>query len=99
MERRTYTKEFKIEAVKLSDAEDVSVAQVAEELGIRPKLLYRWRSELREEGEQAFPGQGKAKDEEVAELKRELLRVRQERDILKKALSVFAQHERGSMSL
>jgi len=94
MERKMYTKEFKLEAVKLSDAKDVSVVQVAKELGIGPKLLYRWRSELKEEGEQAFPGKGKVRDEEVAELKRELLRVRQERDILKKALSVFAQPER-----
>jgi transposase len=69
---------------------------VAENLGIRPELLYRWRGELRRAEGEAFPGKGKLKpqDAEVARLRRELEQARIERDILKKALSVFAQPNR-----
>jgi len=83
MERRKYTKEFKQEAVKLSCESNRSVAEVAKNLGIRPELLYRWRSEQRQEGEDAFPGKGKTKlsEEEVRRLRRELEQVRMERDI------------------
>jgi len=93
MTRPTYTKEFKQEAVQLSYASDSSVAQVAQNLGIRPELLYRWRAEQRREGGDAFPGKGKVKpsEEELHRLRRELEQVRMERDILKKALSVFAR--------
>lgn len=94
MERKTYSQEFKLEAVNLSNQADVSVVQIARELGISAKLLYRWRSELKESGEQAFPGKGKPRDEELYELRRELERVKQERDILKKAMSVFARDEK-----
>ncbi len=95
MKRLEFTKEFKEEAVSLSSQEGVKVAQVARELGIRPALLYRWRAEMRTDGEEAFPGKGKLKasDEEVRQLQRELARVRMERDILKKALRVFARPE------
>lgn len=93
MERRTYAKEFKQEAVELSQQREVSVAQVARELGVRPELLYRWRGEMKQDGGEAFPGKGqqKAGEEEMRQLQRELERVRMERDILKKALSVFAR--------
>ncbi len=96
MERRTFTKEFKLEAVELSQKGDISTAQLARDLGIRPGLLYRWRSELREDGAEAFRGKGqlKADEAEMRALRRELERVRMERDILKKALSVFAQPAR-----
>ncbi len=96
MERRTFTKEFKQEAVQLSYDSDSSVVQVAKNLGINPRLLYRWRSEQRQEGEDAFPGKGKRKpsEEEWLRLRRELEQVRMERDILKKALSVFARASR-----
>jgi len=95
MKRREYTKEFKQEAVALSNHEGVKAAQVARELEISPALLYRWRTEMRSNGEEAFRGKGKLKasDEEVRQLQRELARVRTERDILKKALRVFARPE------
>ena len=64
MERRTYSQEFKLEAVQLSYDSDISVSQVAENLGIRPELLYRWRSEQRREGNDAFPDKGKSKPSE-----------------------------------
>ncbi len=93
MKRNEYTQEFKQEAVSLSNRDGVKVRQVALELGIRPELLYRWRAEMRNNGAEAFPGKGRlrASDEEVRDLQRELDRVRMERDILKKALRVFAQ--------
>ena len=93
MTRRTFTKEFKQEAVQLTYDSDIPVAQVAQNLGIRPELLYRWRQEAKQEGEDAFPGKGKSRpsEEEVRRLRRELDQVRMERDILKKALSVFAR--------
>ena len=93
MERRTYSKEFKQEAVQLSYDSDSTIAQVAENLGIRPELLYRWRREQHQEGDDAFRGKGisKASEEEMRRLRRELDQVRMERDILKKALSVFAR--------
>ena len=93
MTRRTFTKEFKQEAVQLSYDSEISMVQVAQNLGIRPALLYRWRAELGREGGDAFPGKGKTKpsEEEMRRLRRELEQVRMERDILKKALSVFAR--------
>ena len=95
MKRREYTKEFKQEAVALSNQEGVKATQIARELGISSALLYRWRADMRSNGEEAFPGKGnlKASDEEVRQLQRELARVRMERDILKKALRVFARPE------
>lgn len=97
-ERRIYTAEFKQEAVRLSYQSGVSVVQVAEELGITGQLLYKWRKRAREQGDLAFPGNGKvAMTEEQREnqrLRRELERVKQERDILKKAVGFFARESK-----
>ena len=94
--RRTFTREFKEEAVRLAEGSDRSAAEIARELGIHPNLVYRWRKELYEEGNEAFPGHGKLKpsDEEVMQLRRELERIRQERNILKKALVFFAEESK-----
>lgn len=92
--RRKFSAEFKREAVALTAQSDVSVAQVARELGIAPNLLSRWRRALHAEGAKAFPGKGVARDEEVARLKRELARVRRERDFLKDAAGYFAKASR-----
>ena len=89
--RRKFSAEFKREAVALTAQPDVSVAQVARELGIGANMLARWRRELEVEGPKAFRGQGFARDEEVARLKRELARVRRERDFLKDAAAYFAK--------
>ncbi len=72
-------------------AERARVAQVARDLGIGPNILSRWCRELHAEGTQAFRGMGVARDEEVARLKRELARVRRERDFLKDAAGYFAK--------
>lgn len=92
-ERRKYTPEFKREAVELSRTTDKTVAQVARELGISPRLLYRWRSESAELKEEAFPGQGNrpALEAENVRLRREVARLEQEREILKKALDIFSR--------
>jgi len=89
--RRRFSAEFKREAVALTGHPDASVAQVARELGIGANLLGRWRRELHAEGTQAFRGTGVVRDEEVARLKRELARVRRERDFLKDAAGYFAK--------
>ena len=78
-ERRVYTTEFKREAVQLSEQTDVSVAQVAQELGVSDCSLYKWRKQARASGELAFPGNGKvaltAEQQENVRLKRELERL------------------------
>ena len=96
--RKVYTAEFKREAVRLSEQPDVSVPQIAEELGVSEHSLYKWRRLAREQGGLAFPGHGKvALTEEQREnqrLRRELERVKQERDILKKAVGFFARESK-----
>ena len=91
--RRTYDKEFKEQAVALSYQAGTTAAQVARELGIRTELLYRWRAQSKLNGAAAFPGKGNvpADQAQLRQLQRELERVRQERDVLKKALSVLAR--------
>lgn len=91
--RRSYTREFKVEAVRLAHESEKSVAQIARELGIHPTLLGRWIKQLEVDPEQAFPGKGhlKDRDEEVRRLRLELERVTQERDILKKAVAIFSK--------
>ncbi len=85
--RQTYTREYKIEAVRLSSAGTRSVAAVAADLGIRRDQLYQWRREFANAGIAAFPGNGRVNsaDEELLRLRRDLKRVTEERDFLKKA--------------
>ena len=92
MDRRPFTKEFKEEAVRLSFQGHKPVGAVAEALGIQPNNLWRWRKEYKQNAENAFPGNGKLKpgDEEMRRLKRENTQLREERDILKKALAIFS---------
>ena len=91
--RRTYTAEFKAEAVKLVTEQGYSVAEAARSLGIHKTLLRSWKQALRDKGDQAFPGHGKlpAIEEELRRLRAENKRLRAECDILKKATALFAQ--------
>ncbi len=91
--RRSFTKEFKVEAVRLLTEGGRSLAQVARELGIRDTVLGRWKQELVESPEGAFPGhgQGNPAAEELRQLRRENARLRMERDILKKAAAIFSK--------
>ena len=90
---KRYSREFKIEAVRLSYEEGQGVTKVARELGISKSALYRWRSEYSENGAEAFPGKGKMmdKDAEIARLRRELREAQMEAEILKKATAIFAR--------
>ena len=94
--RRTYTREFKVEAAKLSYNSDKPVEEIAESLGVSQSSLNRWRREYREDPDQAFPGQGqqKERDAEVARLKKALKQAQMENEILKKAAAIFTQNLR-----
>jgi transposase len=94
-EQRTFTKEFKLEAVQLVQRSGKSQAQIARDLGIADSTLHQWCKEFAEQGSQAFPGSGHqtAQEEELRRLKRELEVTRQERDILKKALAIFSRSQ------
>ncbi|MEQ9448981.1 MAG: transposase, partial [Rhodospirillaceae bacterium] len=81
--RRRFSPEFKREAVELTRHPDVSVTQVARDIGIAANLLSRWRRETDEQGRTAFGGTGTPRDEEVARLKRENARLKKERDFLR----------------
>jgi transposase len=91
--RRNYTREFKLEALELMETSDKPIAQIERELGLSKGLLHHWRKQLTEDGDEAFPGQGRLKesDERIRQLERENEVLRQEREILKKAITVFAQ--------
>ena len=94
--RRTFTKEFKQEAVELTQATGRPVREIERDLGLPRGILYRWRRELASDGEDAFPGHGslKPEDEEMRRLRHENELLREERDILKKALGIFSQERR-----
>ena len=95
--RKTFTREFKLEAVRLLERSDRPAAEVARELGIKRNQLYKWQEQLSAKGEAAFPGHGRRvqdQDAEIARLKHELERVKEERDILKKAAQYFAKESR-----
>jgi transposase len=93
MERRRFTREFKLEAVKLIREREVSVAQAARDLGVQQSVLRSWVKAFADDPAQAFPGHGQMKPEqaEIARLRREVAKLRAERDILKKAAAYFAK--------
>jgi transposase len=95
-EQRTFTKEFKLEAVRLVQSSGKSITQIARDLGIADSTLHHWCKVQAEQGEQAFPGSGHqtAQEEELRRLKRELETVRQERDILKKVVHIYSRDVR-----
>ena len=93
--RRQYSEEFKKDAVSHSLTSEKTVEEVARDLGIAHSNLRRWRAQYSKRGELAFPGKGKQRltpqEEEIRRLKKELYDIRQERDILKKALAIFTK--------
>ena len=92
--RRKYDREFKLEAVRLVTDGGRPVVEVARDLGIHENLLYNWRRKYLDDSVHSFPGKGHLKpaDEEMRRLKKELTDVKEERDILKKALAIFSKH-------
>lgn len=93
--RRKFSEEFKREAVALSYSSGKTIDEAANDLGISRSVLVRWRGEVKELGERAFPGHGVQKlaplEEENRRLKRELAIVTEEREILKKAVTIFSK--------
>ncbi|ROR24742.1 transposase [Comamonas sp. BIGb0124] len=91
--RRTFSREFKLEAVKLVTERGVTVAQAAKDLDLHENVLRKWVREQRAAPQDAFPGQGKqtAQDQEIAQLRKEVAKLKMERDILKKAAAYFAR--------
>jgi transposase len=94
--QKVYTREFKEEAVRLAQTSGKPITQVARELGISDSSIHQWRKELVHHGKEAFPGSGHQTplEEENRRLKRELERVQQERDILKKVVSIFSRESK-----
>lgn len=91
--RRQFSREFKLEAVKLVTNRGVSVAQAARDLDVHENILRKWVRELASDPQQAFPGQGVMKPEqaEIKRLKKENAKLKMERDLLKKAAAYFAR--------
>jgi transposase len=92
-QRRTFTREFKVEAVRRITAEGKSLSEVARELDLGESLLRSWKVAFASEGERAFPGKGypSPAEEELRRLRAENQRLRMEREILKKATAFFAK--------
>ena len=94
--RKRYSREFKLEAVRLITEKGYSIAEASRNLGVEYSVLRRWKKQLADDPQNAFPGKGqlKASDQELRALQRELERVKEERDILKKALAYFAEDQK-----
>ena len=93
-EHRRYSQEFKLEAVRLAALGEKTKARIARELGIRVNLLRNWRLEFEEEERTGTPKRAPVQEDDLAKLRRENARLREENELLKKAAIYFA---RGSM--
>lgn len=93
-QRKIYDRQFKIDAVSLVINGGRAVSEVARDLGINANVLHRWKRELTREQAEAFPGKGRLgpQEEELRRLRRELEQVKEDREILKKALGFFSKH-------
>ena len=94
--RRVFTDEFKREAVRLAD-ERGNVQQTARDLGVHANLIHDWKRRLttKADRETAFPGHGNAKDPELVRLQRDYARLKEENEILKKAVGIFSVRPQG----
>lgn len=91
---KTYPKEFKLEALRLMEQSDQPASEIAMQLGIRRNQLYKWKEQMIQKGDVPAARKGRPKKEEqseLAQLKQELKRVKEENDILKKAAVFFAK--------
>ncbi len=91
---KRYSPEFKRHALKKASEDGMTDKVLCEDLGISPRQLRRWRDQYRLLGDEAFPGQGRKRDDELAELKRKLAKAEQERDFLKDAAVFFARESK-----
>lgn len=92
-ERKTYTEDFKREAVRLCE-ERGNISGVARDLGIDHSMLRSWKKQLASGTDRPFPGKGNPKDLELAQLERECARLKEENEILKKAMGIFTTRPR-----
>ena len=93
-EKRSYTKEFKTEAVALAEKKEKPISQVAKDLGLNENVLRRWITQTREAAGtniRVFPGHGRARDAELIRLRKENKALKEANEILKKAAVIFAQ--------
>jgi len=92
MARKTYTREFKLQALRMVTDQGLSVAEAARRLGIRENLIRNWKRAAKEQGPDAFPGHGNPPpaEDELRRLRAEVARLKAERDLLKKAAAYFA---------
>jgi len=93
-QKRRYDKAYKLEVLNMIQQSDRTIKSIAQELEIHPGVISRWRRQFRDQENDAFPGKGHQipEDEEIRRLKKELADVKEERDILKKAVAFFAKH-------
>jgi transposase len=93
MQRRKFSREFKLEAVRLIKERGVSVAQAGRDLDVHENVLRKWMRDWAADASHAFPGHGQVKPEqlEIDRLRREVAKLKAERDILKKAAAYFAR--------
>ncbi len=100
VKKRTYSRAFKMQALELVKTGQKSISEIERDLGITPGLLHKWKARMKVEGRQAFPGKGHQKEDEeqIRRLKREVEVLRQEREILKKALAIFSSSPERSTS-
>ena len=92
--RRKYTRDFKVETVRFLESSGKSAREIEDDLGIGRGVIYRWKRELKDGNIRAFPGHGNPRDEELARLKKENAILREERDILRKAVAIFSKPKR-----
>jgi transposase len=96
MKRKSYTREFKIEEVKLITEKGYSIAEASRNLGVEYSVPRRWKGQFSKDSSSAFPGKGhlSPQDEELRRLKAELEKTKEARDILKKAVAYFAKEQK-----
>jgi len=93
-DKRYFDRDFKYEAIRLIDEGKRSVGDIAKDLDVHPNLLHQWRRKYRADMDQTFPGKGhmRAPEEELRRLQRENENLKEEKEILKKALAIFSKH-------
>ena len=94
--RNSYSKQFKVDAVKLITEQGYKVSEAAQNLGINPYVLRRWKNQFETDSNQAFPGKGHMtpEKEELNRLRKEVQQLRMEREILKKATAFFVKESK-----
>jgi transposase len=99
--KRTYNRAFKVQALELVKASQKSINEIERDLGITPGLLHKWKARMKVDGQDAFPGKGRLKEDEelIRRLKRENEVLRPEREVLKKALAIFSERPEKSTNL